>query len=64
MGEGDHKVCAGNVSNSCRMGEIEGVRTVELVYIGRLLRMGCDSLLMPLCGSVEGGFTGKWESDV
>ena len=51
-------------ANSCRMGEIEGVRTVELVYIDRLLRMGCDSLLMPLCGSVEGGFTGKWESDV
>ena len=37
------------------MGEIEGVGTVELVYVGRLLRMGYDSLLMPVCGSVRGG---------
>ena len=33
--------------------------TEELVYVGGLLRMGGDSLLMPMCGSVEGGFTGK-----
>ena len=51
-------------ADSCRMKEIEGVGTVELMYIGRLLRMGCDSLLMPLCGSVGGGFTGKEESNV
>ena len=37
------------------MGENGGVRTVELVYVGRLLRMVCDSLLMPVCGSVGGG---------
>ena len=42
-------------AETCRMGEIEGVREVELVYVGRLLRMGCDSLLMPVCGSVGGG---------
>ena len=51
-------------ADSCRMKEIEGVGTVELMYIGRLLRMGCDSLLMPLCGSVGGGCTGKEESNV
>ena len=39
----------------CRMRGIEHVGTMELEYVGRLLRMGCDSLLMPLCGSVGGG---------
>ena len=29
--------------------------TVELVCVGRLLRMGCDSFVMPVCGSVESG---------
>ena len=28
---------------------------VGLVYVGKLLRMGCDSLLMPECVSVGGG---------
>ena len=37
------------------MREIEGVGTVELVYVGRLLRMGYDSLLMPVCGSERWG---------
>ena len=37
------------------MGEVEIVGTVELVCIGRLLRMGCDSFLMPVCGPVGGG---------
>ena len=41
--------------NSCRMREVEIVGTVELVCIGRLLRMGCDSFLMPVCGPVGGG---------
>ena len=49
---------------SYKMGEIEGVGTVELVYVGRLLMIGCNSLLMPVCGSVGGGFTGKRESNV
>ena len=30
---------------SCRMKQIEGVGTVQLVYIGGLLRMGSDYLL-------------------
>ena len=47
-------------TDSCRIGEIEGVGTVELVYVGTLLRMGCDSLLMPVCGSVGGGES-LWE---
>ena len=47
---------------SCRMRETEGVGMVELVSLGRMLRMGGDSLLMPACGSVGGGFTGKGSS--
>ena len=47
---------------SCRMRETDGVGTVELVSLGRMLRMGGDSLLMPACGSVGGGFTGKGSS--
>ena len=42
-------------ADSCRMGGIEGVGTVDLDYLGRLLRMGCDSLLMPVLGSFEAG---------
>ena len=38
---------------------IEGVRTVELVYVGGLLRMGVSSLLLPVWRSVGDGFTGK-----
>ena len=41
------------------MRKIEGMGMEGLVYVGGLLRMGGDSLLMPMCGSVEGGFTGK-----
>ena len=29
--------------------------TLELVCVGRLLRTGCDSFLMPACLSVGGG---------
>ena len=39
-GGGDH--------DSCRMREIEVVRTVELVCVGRLLRMGSESFLLPV----------------
>ena len=46
------------------MRETEGVGTMELVYVGRLLRMGGDSFLLPLWRSVGGGFTSKGESDV
>ena len=51
-------------ADSCRMRKIEGVGTVVLVYVGRLLRMGGDSLILPACRSVGDGFTGKGKSDV
>ena len=44
------------------MGENKGVTMVEPVFVGRLLRKGCDSLLMPVCGSAGGG-TPLWEQD-
>ena len=47
-----------------RMREIEGVGMVELVYVDTLLRMGGDSLLLPVWRSVRGGFKGKGESEV
>ena len=47
-------------ADSCRMGEVENVGTVELVCVGRLLRMGCDLFLMSVRGFVEGGET-LWE---
>ena len=50
MGEDDHES-----ADSCKMGEVEGVRAVELVCVDRLLRMGCDFFLMPACRSVGGG---------
>ena len=37
------------------MGEVEVVGAVELVCVGRLFSMGCDSFLIPVCGSVGGG---------
>ena len=46
-------------ADSCRMGGVEGVGMVELVYVGGLLRMGDDSLLAPVWGSVGDRFTGK-----
>ena len=49
-------------AGSCRTGEIEGVGTVVFVYVGRLLRMGVESLL-PVWRSVRGDFTGKGEWD-
>ena len=49
-------------ADSCRMGGIEGVGTVELEYVGRLLRMGCDFLLMPVSGSVGSGKP-PWEQN-
>ena len=33
---------------------VEGVGTVELVCVGRLLRMGGESLLLPVWSSVGG----------
>ena len=54
MGEGDHES-----ADSCRTGEVEGVGTVELVCVGRLLRMGCDSRVIPVWGSVGSGEPGS-----
>ena len=50
MGQGYHES-----ADSCRMGEVEGVGTVELVCVGRQFRISCDFFLMPVCGSVGGG---------
>ena len=41
-------------ADSCRMGGIEDVGMVELEN-GQTVEDGCDSLLMPVCGSVGGG---------
>ena len=49
---------------SCRMREIAGVGTVDLVYVGGLLKMGGDSFLVPVWISVGDGLTGTGESDV
>ena len=37
---------------------------VELVFVAGLLRMGDDSLLVPVWRYVRDGFTGRGESDV
>ena len=50
-------------AGSCKTGEVECVGTVELVCVGGLLRMGCDSLPLSVWRSVGGGFTGKGELD-
>ena len=40
-------------ADSCRTREIGGVGIVELVCVGRLLRMGSESFLLPLwCGNL------------
>ena len=57
MGDGGHES-----ADSCRMGEVESVGMVELVCVGRLLRMGCDPFLMSACGSAGGGET-LWEQN-
>ena len=57
LGEGGHES-----ADSCRTGEVESVGTVELVCVGKLLRIGCDPFLMSVCGSVGGGET-LWEQN-
>ena len=52
-----------NSADSCRTGEVEGVVTVELVCVSRLLRMGGESLLLPVWRSVGGEFTGNEDLD-
>ena len=57
MGEEGHES-----AEPCRMGEFESVRMVELVCVGRLLRMGCDPFLMSVCDFV-GGWETLWEQN-
>ena len=45
-----------------RMTEIEGVGSVELIYVGGLLKIGGDSLLPSVWRSVVDGLTGKGNS--
>ena len=54
MEEGDHES-----ADSCRIGEVESVGTVELVCVGRLLKMGCDSFVMLVFRSVGSGEPGS-----
>ena len=61
MGVGSQIYVMVTSAGSCRTGKIEGVGAVELVCVGRLSRMGGESLLLPVRRSVEGGFTGKGE---
>ena len=57
MGERGHES-----ADSGRMGEVESAGMVELVCVGRLLRMGCDPFLMYVCGSAGGGES-LWEQN-
>ena len=50
-------------AGSCRTGETKGVGTVELVCVGGLLRIGGESLPLPVWRSVGGGFIGKGDLD-
>ena len=50
-------------AGSCRTWEIEDVGTVALMCVGGLLRMGDESLLLPVWRPAGGGFTGKGELD-
>ena len=43
--------------DSCTIGEVESLATVELVCVGRLLKMNCGPFLMPVCEFVGGGET-------
>ena len=55
-------------ANSCRTREIEGVGTVELVYMTRLLRMGGESFplhvwsgyLLEVCLLAKGSWIWGW----
>ena len=62
-GKGDHEVQVSSADH-CRTSEIEGVGTVELVGVGRLLRMSYESLLLLVWRPEGSGLTGKGELDV
>ena len=59
MGVGSQGYMMVTSAGSCRTREIEGVAAVELVCVGGLLRMGGESLLLPVCRSAGGGLIGK-----
>ena len=62
MGSGITRLCDGDISWLLWGevgGEVGGVGTVGLVCISRLLRMGGESLLLPVWKSVGDGFTGQ-----
>ena len=44
------------------MEKVKSVGTLELMCVGRLLRMGCDPFLMSVCGSAGVGET-LWEQN-
>ena len=50
-------------AGSGRAGQVEGVRTVELVCVGGLWKVGGESLLLPVWRSVGGRLIGKEELD-
>ena len=62
MGSGITRLCDGDIS-WLLWGEVQGevgrVGTVGLVCVSRLLRMGGESLLLPVWKSVGDGFTGQ-----
>ena len=62
MGSGITRLCDGDISWLLWGevgGEVGGVGTVGLVCVSRLLRMGGESLLLPVWKSVRDGFTGQ-----
>ena len=62
MGSGITRLCDGDISWLLWGevgGEVGGVGTVGLVCVSRLLRMGGESLLLPVWKSVGDGFTGQ-----
>ena len=62
MGSGITRLCDGDIRWLLWGevgGEVGGVGTVGLVCVSRLLRMGGESLLLPVWKSVGDGFTGQ-----
>ena len=62
MGSGITRLCDGDISWLLWGevgGEVGGVGPVRLVRVSRLLRMGGESLLLPVWKSVGDGFTGQ-----
>ena len=56
------RLCAGDVSWLLQNGGNRGCGNSGADVYRQMI--GCNSLLMPVCGSVGSGFTGKRESNV